>query len=191
MYPIILERDTKIINWPTYLPGWSTSEVDTFETSLYAVSDGLVYTEYATAEISREKAITATKMRAIGLNITGPEAGTEFTPYQISAVASAEHPEVRPFLFVAESIASPTSDAAGDLVTNSRLLAVAQTSGIAGSTLEKEITIVINPKTADRSLFFGIGMAAVGTATSLTLKASISVRRLAGVNPAIYNTRKL
>ncbi len=193
MFPIILERDTKIIEWGTELADWSTNEKNPGNASIDMTSDGLLHAAHGTMSIyDAITAVTQLKCRGAGLNMTGPEAGNDYTAYQISVVAHAPDAVLIPLLFVGESIATITNNAAGDAITDVRVIAWADVSGTQGSKLEKDFTIVVKPNTADRGLAIGVAMYAPNT-TSGTLQCHcyLSVRRMIGISPPIIDTRKL
>lgn len=192
MFPIILERDTPIIDWQSYLEWCDTEMVAATQTGKVR-SDGVLKVHYGTLDsVGSTGAITARKSVCLGLHITGPEPGVEFTPYSVSVVAMAADKNVRPYLFVAESPAVITNDADGDTVTDLRLLGLGPTPGTDGANLEKDVTVVVTEKTADRALCFGVGMMA-GVAGGLDVRGyfRLSVRRLVGPGPRIVDARKL
>lgn len=192
MYPIILERDTVIINWQDKLAGWPDLELGhSHNESMRMRNDGIVHPEFATMEVMNLTTITAQFQKGVGVNMTPPEDGTEFTPYQIRATASAESPEVMPFLFVGESQDPPTSVSGGDFIGDYRVIAVGNMGGVGGGTLDVDLTIVVIPNPAAAPLCIGVCMMAYGTALSSLLRANVSVRRLMGVAPALIDTRKL
>lgn len=192
MFPNILERDTRIIDWTGYQT-WCTAFSLLTASTIKVKSDGLIHADFATVKVrAATPVITARSVCATGIHITGPLAGTEHTCYSVSAVCMAADPEVIPFLFLAESGATINNDAAGNSCNSHRLLGVAHMSGAEGSALEKELTIAVKVNTADKSLVFGIGILAnASTSAALTAYMHLSVRRLIGVNPAIIDTRKL
>lgn len=192
MFPIILERDAPVIDW--LADGlWATSTSNVTSASWFVRSDGLVKLDYGTLNVrAATVALAASKLVAAGIHITQPEPGEEFTPYAISCVAMGVDPNVRPVLFVGESPATITNDATGDVVTEVRFLAFGDTPGTYGSSMEKEVVLVINENTVPRALCIGVAMMS-GTSSALAAAALVrlSVRRLIGVNPPIHDSRKL
>lgn len=189
--PIILERDTPIIDWRTPLAAFGTSEQAVNGYTYRMRSDGLLHAEYATATVVQSLSITALKQKGMGLNLAGPVSGLEFTPYHVSAIAMTDDINVKPVLFVAESASSITSDAGGDNVTDVRIIAVPKMHGAEGSTLTLDTVIVANENTAGRGIAIGIAMmaTAAGVTTQFTW-ARLSVRRMIGIKPTIRDTRK-
>ncbi len=187
-----MERDTPIIDWST-VRAWSTDITSPTTSQIDVRSNGALSTKYATLSVrALTGAITARSCVAAGLHITGPKAGAEFTPYALSCLAVGGDSNVRPFLFVAESPATITNNAAGDAVTDVHWLAAGDTPGTDGSKLQADMVIVCNPNTADRALCFGVAMlAGVSAALDTACFVRLSVRRLIGVNPAILDTRKM
>lgn len=191
MYPIILERDTPIIDWAAYT-AWCTGLSDPTTSSYLVRSDGVVYGDYAVANmLALTGAITARKAFCTGLHMAGPEVGSEFTPYTISCVAMHGDANVRPFLFMGESPASVTSGAGGNAVSLVHFLAFADSPGTDGSKLEKELTVIVAEKTVDRGLCIGVGMMAGGSAgVDAGGYARLCVRRLVGPGPRVIDTNK-
>lgn len=192
MFPHILERDTPIHDWRTAGTSWSTSAVNTKGRSYNCRSDGILHPKYGTLSVHEDiAAITAATIRGAGINMVGPEAGVEFTPYAINCVAMSGDADMHPILFIGESIAAITSDAGGDLVTEVHHLAVGRNIGTEYSGLEYNGIILINPNTADRGVCIGVGMHATATNVTTGLAwMNLQVRRLVGVSPAVYDTRK-
>lgn len=187
MFPIILERDTPIIDWPTYQL-WCTSLSNPFAGSLLVRSDGILKLDSASIDANDDTGvITSDLATCIGLHLTGPEPGTELTPYSVSCVAASEDPDVRPFLFVAESPASITSAAGGNTVTDVRYLGFGNKN-----TLDKEVTIVAAENTLDRGICFGVGMwGHGGPGADEAGMVRLCVRRLIAPGPRVVDTRKL
>ena len=190
-FPRILERDTRIIDWRTHLAAFCTSTTWWEAQAKKVRSDGLLHTDYATLDVEDDQGIAAGLVRCVGVHLTGPEPGDEFTPYAINVSARAEHAEVSPFLFVGESPATITSNAAGDDVLDTRHILQASHQGTGGGALDGNIFIVANENTADRGICFGVGMMSPVGSSALGLQVSMSVRRLVGVEPPIYDSRKL
>lgn len=192
-YPIRLERDTPIIDWAAYIVAWCTTDANP-NSSIHAMrSDGLIHPDYGTMDcLANTEIITARLAFCNGLHIQAPLEGLEFTPYQISAVAMHEDDEVRPFVFMGESPAVLTSLIAGDSVTDVRFLSFGDSPNLVGSKLEYNETILVKQTPNLRSLAFGIGMTCGGT-DSLNAGGfcRLSVRRLVGVAPDVYDTTKL
>lgn len=195
MFPIILERDTPIVDWRTGLAGWATDATSTQGEIYSVVSDGLLHADYGTMYIAQPAGPTAGKCECAGLHITQPETLDEFTPYAISVVAMSEDPLTWPFLFIGISPATITSDATGDVLSKCRIIGVADNIDAPGACMEKEVTIVVAKMPVGleaRALCVGVGMTA-GTVNSADKHcwAYLSVRRLVGNNPPIIDTRKL
>lgn len=192
MYPIILERDTKIIDWTGY-EVWATTFTLATSSTIRVKSDGLLHVDFGTVKVrGNTPVITARSVSAVGVHITGPVPGVDYTCYSISASCMCADPEVKPFLFIGESPVTITSDAGGDVVTSHRLLGVASLSGAEGSSLEKELTVAVKENTTDLALCFGVGiLASASTSAALTAYTHLSVRRLIGNAPPIIDTRKL
>lgn len=194
MFPIILERDSVIVDW-TSLIAWSTTETDPRTPDSNVRSDGVVYQDYGTLYTSGlTGTITANASRCTGLHIAGPEPGDEFTAYALSCVAMAEDPQVRPYLFVAESPAAPSATSVGQTCGETRFLAFADApKGNGGAELAKDTLVVVAESTNKRGLCFGVGMLATGPAGGATEGGYIRlcVRRLVGPGPRIVDIRKL
>lgn len=191
-FPIRLERDTTIIDWRAYEGGFSTLEATKTSTTQYVVSDGLLHADFATVTCNGTPTIAANKQKAIGINLQAPLAGTDYTPYQISVVAVCDDINCQPVLFVGESIATITSLAAGDLITDVRLLATCEAYGPEGASMNRDMIILAKQNTADRGICFGIGFAAgASAATTVSLQARMSVRRMIGIAPPVIDTTKM
>lgn len=193
MFPIILERDTPIIDWTARLSGWPTSSAAAASEVFEMRSDGLLKVDYGTMDVANVSGPTTGECECCGLYITGPEALDEFTPYAISAVAMSEDALIRPFLFIGMAPATITSDAGGDALTICRVIGVADLVDAQGACLEIDRTIIVKEMpTAGRALAVGVGMmAGIGNSANVHCWARLSVRRLVGNNPAIIDTRKL
>lgn len=193
MFPIILERDTPIINWSAQ-GLWPTTETNLGANTANVRSDGILHPDYATTWLSdKTGALTAELAVCSGVHLAGPKPGIDFTPYQVSVVAMASDPRIRPYLFCAVSPAAITTDATGDVVSNVRVLGFAPPPNSEyGSTMEKEVTFIANVKTADRGMCIAVGMLSglTGSANNRSM-VRLSVRRLIGVQPSIIDTRKL
>lgn len=192
-YPRILERDTQIIDWRARLGGWGTGGSGSGGTSYAVRSDGLLHVSFATLDVFSSTVNPAVNIiNSVGVHLTGPDPGDEFTPYSISCMAHTTDPDVIPMLFLGESPASITSDSAGNTVTEIRHIALGESPGPNGSVLMKDMTIICPEKTAGRGLCIAIGMmAGPNTApTNNRCYARLSVRRLFGVHPPIIDTRK-
>lgn len=193
MFPLILERDTPIIDWSAQAT-WPTGFTNLGANTAEVRSDGLLHADFATMWISdKTGAVTAELAVCAGVHLAGPKDGAEYTPYQVSVVAMASDPRVRPYLFMGVSPATITADAAGDTVSNINILGFADApTPDYGATMEKEVTFVTKVKTADRGLCIAVGMLS-GLFASANNRAMVrmSVRRLIGVQPPIHDTRKL
>lgn len=196
MYPNILERDSRIYDWPTKLAGWCTTVSALSSTTLTVRSDGTLYSNgYGTLSIQADTGVLgAREATAVGLHIQGPEdlSGSEFTPYLIEACAWSEDDEVRPFLFMGETSAVITSGAGGHSVTPWHFLHAPDQHSSEGGALNYCGAVLVNPNTADRGVCFGIGMSA-GPSGAATLGGYgyMCVRRLTEVAPTIFDGRKL
>lgn len=191
MYPIRLERDTHIIDWTSHLAGWCT----TFalpRANMDVRSDGVLYTEYGCMDVRLGTGvITTLKASSVGLHISGAEPGAELTPYAVSVSALSTDPLARPMLMVGESPAVLTSDATGDVVGLSRLLVAAEGHGDQGHSLNADFTVLIAEKTVGRNLCFFVAMLADAAASAdLDALVALSVRRLVGVSPGVFDTNK-
>lgn len=192
--PIILERDTPIIDWAAPLGGWCTTIDNPNNADFDVRSDGLLHAKYATMSVSSNTPIvTAGNITACGVHLTGPQVGDDFTPYQISAVCTCEDEEARPFLFVCTSPSTISSTAAGNQVEDVRWLDFGGTpSASHGSTLRYDGVILANVNIADRGFCVAIGVkAGLVDTQALAGYARLSVRRLIGVDPPVYDSRKL
>lgn len=189
--PIILERDTPIYDWTAY-DLLSTSQNVASATTWFTHSDGILHDQFATFQSNYAVgSTTADNVRSGGVNMKGPEPGDEYTPYRIDAVAVCDDVNVRPVLFIGESIAAITDDAAGDVITDIRQVAQANAYGPEGASLHYNGIILAKENTAGRGLMVGIGMlAGAAGAAACTIWTHLSVRRLIGVNPTVLNTRK-
>lgn len=193
MNPIILERDTHILDWRAHGTSFSTSAVNGKARSYRVRSDGILHPNYSTISVHEEIATTSVKqVRCAGVNMAGPEPGLDFTPYAISCVAMSGHINQVPILVVGESIATITSDAGGDLITEVHTLDGPVMGSTEYSTLNYQRVILVNENTAGRGICFAIGMlATAGTASTALAWCHMSVRRLIGIDPAVLDTRKL
>ena len=192
MFPIILERDTPIIDWPTEVL-WATTLTDPIGTTASVRSDGLLDVDFGTViNAAVTPIITARRMSSVGLHITGPEAGDEYTAYAISCVALSHDLNYRPCLFMGESPATITNNATGDTVTSVTFLDFGQAAHDGGGcSLKADVTVVVAEKTADRAICIGIGImsgAAAGIASFAA--ARLSVRRMVAPGPRVIDTRK-
>lgn len=192
MFPIILERDTRVNDWLNY-GSWPTAYTLLTTSTMKVRSDGVLNTDYANVSSrGTSGVITARSTCAIGVHLTGPLPGSEFTCYQISAACIAADPTVKSLLFIGESPATITNNAGGDTVTAHRLLRTCESSGAEGSMLNVEMTVALPVLTDDLGTCFGIALlAGSGASSDLTAYMHMSVRRLIGINPAIIDTRKL
>jgi len=191
MFPIILERDTTIIEWQAYR-GWCTVFTNLLTETLTVRSDGLVHPDYAVLDTSETTGtVTARATNCMGVHLTGPEPGAEHTCYQIAAICATDDPLLRPFLFIGESD-TITSAVTGNLVTDIRILEFGTNDGLDGNSLKSNMTIATPVNTADKTICIGVGlMAGVANAVNLGAWLHIAVRRLVGVNPQVLDTRKL
>lgn len=191
MLPRILERDTHIIDWPTAV-AWCTTTGDPAGGTHTVRSDGLVGADYKTMTTrALTGAIAAGTVICNGVHLAGPMTGAEFTPYAISVMAMAEDNNVRPYLFIAESPATITSDAGGDACAQVRYLAFGDGPETYGGKLNADMIIAVTEKTADRNICIGVAMLAgtTGGATNGGL-VQLSVRRLIGPGPRVVDVRK-
>lgn len=192
MFPIILERDTPIIDWSAQAT-WPTVETNLGANTAEVRSDGILHPDYGTMWISdKTGSVTAELAVCAGVHLAGPMDGLDYTAYQVSVVAMGSDPRIRPYLFMGVSPAVITSDATGDTVSNINVLGFADApTPDYGSTMEKEVTFITKVKTADRGLCIGVGMLAglFGSANNRAM-VRMSVRRLIGVNPSVLDTRK-
>lgn len=194
MYPIILERDTDVINWATTLNTLSTIESDPEDETIRVKSSGTLNVDYGTLTLSMlSGVITARRIRAAGVHITGPQPGNDFTPYAVSVQATCADESLRPYLLIGESPATITSNDTGDVVTNMNVLATPMASnGSGGSSLQRSFTAVVAVKTDDRALCFALAfLAGVGASLNDAVIAHLTVRRLIGLDPSIIDARKL
>lgn len=193
MFPNILERDTRIIDWASVVSGWCTTFQDAIAITPKVRSNGVLNDEYATCTVKAATGvIPAGNITCAGLHMKAPQSGAEFTPYQVSVSVYCEDLNVRPFLFVGRSPTTLTADATGDSVGIWRIIGIPNHSGPNGSALDKEITIVANPPAADQGLCFYVGLiAGVTISTNLAAAMHMSVRRLIGPGPRVIDVRKL
>ncbi len=192
MFPIIFERDTPIIDWPSQSL-WATTLTDIGNNTANVRSNGVLNPDYATLfSYSFAGVITTTLSACLGVHLAGPQPGSEFTAYQVSVVAMALDPVLRPYVFMGESPASITTAAGGDVVTDIHALGWGDTPGTTGAKMEKEVTFVVNVNTADRGICVGVGLMA-GITNSLSRRAMVRlcVRRLVGPQPRVIDVRKL
>ncbi len=196
MFPIRPERDIKIGTWLTSTLALSTSTTSSFSDDVYMASDGLVHPDFGVATCKAlTLAIPGTRMASFGINLTGPEAGDEYTLYSYSAQAMCVDPLLVPVLFCAVSIAAVTSNVAGDLVEHFSIIGTAKAVSASFNSLHEEGVIAV-PKTddvaANRGICFGIGFIThASTSGTYATMSRLSVRRLIGNNPAILDTTKL
>lgn len=200
-FPIRMDRDPQLVNFQAYLPAWPTVAQVQESTSYSVLSDGLVPENFATMDIFQVATVPDNQCLCVGVHLEGPQDGEEYTPYMISVSALSGDPMVRPFLFVGESPATINSAAAGNVVTDIRIIGTHSTAGQIGITafnetggsLDKDICIAVKRKTADRKICFGVGMVAgLSTLSGRKSQARLSVRRLYKTDePRIINTRKL
>lgn len=189
--PIFLERDTPIINWSTTINQFATTEQLALAATQSVRSDGVLNTEYGTiVSIPTITAITTLFSKCMGLHLTGPAAGTAYTPYQISCSVFCDDVNIKPLLMVGESPASITNAAGGNAVTEVRPIGVPHQVGPEGSALDYQSVILVNPNTLDRGLCIFVAMIAGGTGAAPRVWMRLSARRLIGVNPLVLDTRK-
>lgn len=191
MHPIILERDTDVVDWTASNATLSTIESDPEDENIRVASRGTLGIDFEAMRMSiLTGTITARRMRAAGLHITGPESGAELTPYAVSVNCICVDETLLPFLFMGSSPATITADATGDVVTDIHILAAPL--GIRGTGLQREFVVVVEPRAGDEHLCFGIAfVAGVGASLNDAVIAHIAVRRLIGLDPAIIDARKL
>lgn len=191
-YPVRLERDTHIVDWTAHLAAWCTTFTDPSTANMNVLSDGVLYTEYACMDCRfNTGVITATKAAPNGLHISGPEPGDHFTPYAVSVRAVSTDPLARPLLMMGESPASITSAAGGNVVGLTRLLAAPEGHSDQGHSLNADFTVVVKEQTADRGLCFFVAMYAdAANSGDLDALCALSVRRLVGVMPGVFDTYK-
>lgn len=136
-------------------------------------------------------AIAADKAFICGLHIKGPEPGNIFTLYQVEAAAQTYLTNVRPFLIIGESPATPTSAAAGDTVDDHRLIVGTSGGHDNGSSLYFNGIIAVKERTEDRAICFGLGIQtdAAGAASSVAA-ARLTVRRLYEPGALVYDRYK-
>lgn len=191
-YPIRLERDTLLLDWNADIADWCTVEQAVNSTSFSVRSDGLLNDSYGNLSLSRNQGVSSRDCRCVGVHLVGPDDGSDWTAYAISVQAMSQSPLVRPFLFTGESPATITTGAAGDVVTNIRIIGNADSSGDEGATMDKEITVAINARTADRGFCVGVGMmSGSGASAAVGCTARLSVRRLVKYEPSVLDTKKI
>lgn len=197
-FPIRLERDTHIINWHPDLAGWCTTLCDPGIDVWQVRSDGVLVTDYGAVACTKTTgAITGSKGTALGIHITGPEVNettqaNEFTLYSVQVQGYAVDENVRPMLFIGESPAAISNVAGGNAVADVRILGVPDGSGVAGGCLQVELTVAVKETTNSRNVCFGVAMVAgITVSTDVDAIFHLSVRRLVGVKPAIYDTYKV
>jgi len=187
-----LEQDTRIIDWSAQLGGWCQMEVASSSDSPRVRSDGVTHTTFGTLSTQEDIAIADGVTNCVGIHIVGPKAGADYTAYQVSASLFCSDNLLIPFLFVAESPASITSSANGDIVSDMRLLAVGESISASGGVLDVDMTFIANENTADRPICIGLGVSCANAASSAeAIVGYLSVRRLIGVDPTVIDTRKL
>lgn len=192
-----MERDPTVIDWTTRLTALATSQTLLTHTNVNALSDGLLYTNFGTVQFNGSVSLTAQAMKSIGVHLTGPlvvdAAATEqeYTPYQITAQAFCEGPDIRPILWMAESPATITSDATGDNCPNWKMIGQCMTHGLQGATLSREITVLVKKTPSVRNVCFGIAFHGGAVPVTLEGAAHVTVRRIIGVSPTVIDTRKL
>lgn len=193
-FPIRVDRDCHVVNWIADLPGWCTTLNDPATDSWAVRSDGVLVTEYGTVVCNDNTGVISAGLgSACGIHISGPDSDTEFTLYSLQVDAIAEDEFLRPCLFIAESPASISNDAAGNTVTDVRILAVPDGSGVAGGCLSAEMVVAVKQNTAGRNLCFMVALLA-GTTDSTSAHygvAHLTVRRLIGNKPLILDPTKL
>lgn len=194
MYPIILERDTDIVDWGSRTAGTITSDDDPTAANYLVRSDGVLYPDFGVLLVAKLSAVVAAdKCRSVGIHIQGPQPGLEYTPYAVDVNAHCVDEKLRPCFFVGESPATITSAAGGNTVTETRLLRFPETgAALVGSSLKASFTLIIAENTADRGVCFGICMmAGLLPCSDEPHYVHMSVRRLIGVNPLLIDTRKM
>lgn len=196
MFPIISERDVKVVSWLTSTLALSTSTVSSYGDDCYMASDGLVHQDFGVATV---KALSLTfassRMASFGINMAGPEVGEEYTLYSYNAHAMCVDPLIVPVLFCAVSIATVTSNTVGDLVEHFSIIGTADAVSGSFNTLNKEGVVAV-PKTDDvavgRGICFGIGFMSHASASGgFATMSRLSVRRLMRPSPPIIESRKL
>lgn len=194
MFPIRVERDTKITNWAALIAGFSTTSTDTFGNNAQVRSDGLTYTDFA---LVKARAVTgiqaANQLISIGVHMTESNAGDEYTLYSYSAQAWCADAQLMPILFTAISPATISSAAGGNVSENYSEIGMATSVGGDFNVLDAEGVVAIPEYAAqDRRTVFAIGFVTGDTAcTSLYAHARLSVRRLVKYRPGLIDTTKL
>lgn len=196
-HPIRLERDTFVVNWRAELAAWATTAINPNIDTWNVRSDASVSTDYAVVtNFANTGAIGAGVGYAVGVHIEDPEEtrgndDNQFSLYAVQARAMHEDENIRPVLFVGESPASITSDAAGDLVTDIRIIGVPDGSSVNGGCLNVESVIAIKETTNGRKLCFGVAMLAGLTAGANGAGLmNLCVRSLIGSKPMILDPTK-
>lgn len=197
-HPIRLERDTFIVSWIADLAGWCTTAIGPGSDSWAVRSSGNVGTDWAVESIIQNTGVVAANTGfAVGVHIEGPEEtlgvdDNQFSLYAVQAVAYCEDENLRPMLFIGESPASVTNSAAGNTVTDVRIIGVPDGSGTQGGCLSVEMVLAVKENTADRNLCFGVAvMAGLTGSSNANCLMNMCVRRLLGSRPAILDATKL
>lgn len=197
--PIRIERDTFIVNWHADIPGWCTTTIDPATDSWAVRSDGVQVIDYGVVSTQAQVGTLAAGLAsAIGVHISGPEPtlggdSEQFSLYAVQVVATSEDPDIGCVLFVGESPASITNDAAGNTVSDVRLIGVHSGNTNDSGGLERELIVAVKENTADRALCFGVAafVGAAGTAVPNYTIFNLCVRRLLGNKPLILDPTKL
>lgn len=192
MFPIRVERDVQVFDWVTH-DAWGTVDQDPSLGTQAVHSDGVLYTNVATVSSRASTgAIAAQRQRCLGVHLTGPEPGDEFTLYSIQASAVVSDENALPCLWMGESPATITTAAAGDNVAEVKLIQAGVSSAVIGGTLRFDGVVAVNENTADRGVCFFVGVRTnlVGAADSVC-NMSMTARRLIDVQPRVIDVAKL
>ncbi len=196
MFPIRLERDTKIVNWALKMGGWPTATSASDGEDCTMRSDGVLNADYGLVQVKADTiAVPANRMIGAGVHMSGPLDGEEFTLYSYCVDIWTSDTELIPVFYVAVSPATITSDATGDLCEQFSLIGTADGMSTEYKALHREGVVALpltDAVAAGRGVAFGAGLATTASASG-TLKAymRLSVRRLVANEPSILDTTKL
>lgn len=198
-YPIRTERDVGTINWTTGAVAFSTARLST-NVNMYMLSDGIVYTDHVQYNVNADVTLVASEAAIGGINITGPlEDVDDYTMYAYQCSAWSEDSEIALALVCGVAEAAPDTDAAA-ILADTRYLHMGHRSSSDMNMLDVEGVVGLASPFADlgagfenRAVGFGIAaMCGLNAATAGSrIHGRLSVRRLVGSGPSIYDKFKL
>lgn len=194
-----IERDARFVKFQASTPLATTARSFTQAPYVKYPGVGTVQLDHAEFNVWESVTIGGNRYKAAGCVLAGPDelGGRDAVPYRVVGSAGCESANFLPVVFYAISPASPDGATAGKVVEYPRPLVTGATAGKTSEVTIDEL-LAVSPfgtiSSVDysaRSITFGIMFLNVtSSSTSETVWCNMSVQRLVGPAPLLYDRRK-